>query len=676
MLRLLSWSSGLGADKAAAAPEISVVAPAPLQRPDMDTHTLIKKKRKRVDLDEGEGMRGASKRRVERMTHGLVPKRNASVGASRSSPSPGTRRVPPQLDEPAAKVLETPPASPSESPPRLPSTTAVTKPHSLGDVIQSQIGLEILVRHNELRLIEQEIAKCQIALEQLRRCTEIPYPGIQLSRAVADGKGPALRSAYSVPLPQSPAPWGVTDGPYSRHYAKWLIPDPAFDGGYATPPVVAQTPAGKRLMQGRSTRGSFPEMESGPGSSRRRGGTLQALSNGYPQPKDRGHVIQKRKSDGKLVKLVCLDCGKDDCSSAQGFINHCRISHNRNFASHDAAAEACGRPVEVDEAGAVLGGDSQDPSMSGLIHPLVRTAHLLKPKEESRGPATPTPRSGPSPAPLVTNAAHARHENDSPMSFSHSDYKASPLTPHLSAFIQSQGLGLNLSDLVADAKTEVPRDDFSDEEDESVDIAAEADETEAPFPGRHPPIAGTRQVAWTNLSPHLGSKSANSKSITSATPSTDGADESTKPLPASSAPTHPHLKIPTLIPPRGDDGDVFEPSPTNESNQAPSLVDDDEDYEAPSPSSSESVSEDLEEGDVAFEVQDDESSGPSTRSETTESDFHGAPKVRVLPEHGGRPSAFRRRVGGREEKHVSFVSPSPVRELKKVKKGGGKRRRN
>ena len=36
------------------------------------------------------------------------------------------------------------------------------------DAIESQFSLEILLKHDELRLINQELAKCQAALEQLR----------------------------------------------------------------------------------------------------------------------------------------------------------------------------------------------------------------------------------------------------------------------------------------------------------------------------------------------------------------------------------------------------------------------------------------------------------------------------------------------------------------------------
>lgn len=51
-----------------------------------------------------------------------------------------------------------------------------------------------------------------------------------------------------------------------------------------------------------------------------------------------------------IKRLECLDCKRSDFSSAQGFINHCRIAHQREYASHEAAAFACGQTVaEPDE---------------------------------------------------------------------------------------------------------------------------------------------------------------------------------------------------------------------------------------------------------------------------------------------------------------------------------------
>lgn len=44
------------------------------------------------------------------------------------------------------------------------------------DIIDTQFGLEILLKHEELEGIKQELAKSQAALEQLRRCHLMPFP--------------------------------------------------------------------------------------------------------------------------------------------------------------------------------------------------------------------------------------------------------------------------------------------------------------------------------------------------------------------------------------------------------------------------------------------------------------------------------------------------------------------
>lgn len=97
------------------------------------------------------------------------------------------------------------------------------------DIINQQFGTEILLKHQELRFINQELAKCQVALEQLRRCHLIPYPTScptpQQMLDISQGKGSAVQGRAGEPAAQWAPPFGVTDGPYARHYAKWLIPD-------------------------------------------------------------------------------------------------------------------------------------------------------------------------------------------------------------------------------------------------------------------------------------------------------------------------------------------------------------------------------------------------------------------------------------------------------------------
>lgn len=508
----------------------------------------------------------------------------------------------------------TPPMSPDkqsiyEDAEKSPKTLSAPNLASLRRNLKTQIGLEILLKHDELRLIDQELGKCQIALEQLRRCTEIPYPATKLSLEVSNGVGAPLRSAFSGPLPPSPAPWGVVDGPYSRHYAKWLLPDPSFDGGNEAPAVVQHSEFA------RSTRGK--PIETATTSDKRGNKSKAPMIPSLPKDKS-GPMIIKRKSDGKMVKLRCLDCARDDFGSAQGFINHCRIQHHRSFTSHDAAAAACGEEVELDSVVAVIGAGPAPPTApptgiilsSGTVHPLIRSAHLIKPSadvvEAPITPLSPTIVASPSPT-----------------------FQPSPLTPNLSALIRNKGLGINVQDLVTDAKE--PLQTESDDDMEIEDGAGPPGLAES-LDGEHARIAGSKQPSSTNQ----GGKTSSFGQLRG------GAMLSS-------------MQTDLL----SDDSLELEPSPTNESNQAPSLMDDDEDddYEGHSPASS---SESDEDSEVNFHIEDEDMAGPSTNLSPLYSDS-GKQQIGNVER---RPSAFRRQFSNsREEKHVSFVSPSPAREM-------------
>ncbi|EHY55501.1 hypothetical protein HRR83_008931 [Exophiala dermatitidis] len=532
---------------------------------------------------------------------------------------------------------------------------AAARLQSMRNVIQTQLSLEIVLKHNELRLIDQEIAKCQVSLEQLRRCKEIPYPGTQgPSLAVSDGIGPALRSSFPTPLPASPAPWGVTDGPYTRHYAKWLLPSHRFDGGEPEP--VTTFPAGKSPMKSRSTRGSVVDVSQNSTSSRgQRSGKLKSLPAGYGQPKEKatGPMIVKRKSDGRMVKLVCPDCGRHDFGSAQGFINHCRIGHGRSFASHDAAADACGDPVELDDSGAMIGVEPTATPATGNVHPLVRSAKLLQP--------TP-PRASGSPSTSPGTARATKRKDVSP------EFRGSVLTPNLSELVKNQGLGYDLEGMVRDAKEKVEMPE-SDSEDETM----EDDVPQANMPqGRHPQVAGTKQPHKSTMSP-ISSPLLSTSMLRSTEntrrgplPQFDGADDDL-------GPHRPRRMTLPLNQSTMTEMQPADPSPTTESNQAPSLVDDDEEYEAHSPSSS-SVSDEQDDGEVDFKIRGDEDDDP--RTVLPESDFQpGCTQPARPPSHVRRPSAIRRQGEEREEKHVSFVSPSPARDLAAPRSGGDRKRR-
>lgn len=328
-----------------------------------------------------------------------------------------------------------------------PDAKAVT---ILRETIESQFNLEILLKHKELRLVEQEIAKCQAGLEQLRRCQLIPYPAmtskVEDMQAVSSGSGHTFYTQAT-----HPPPWGVTDGPYARHYEKWLIPDMAFDGIPAESPAPPR-PAGKgvKILPERTTRGSISEKGISSSISRSQRGSnvrLQSLPHGYPEPKeDKGPMIVKRSTDGAMVKLVCIDCRRENFNSAQGFINHCRIAHNRQYASHEAAAVSCGEVVDPSMVELSVASSS---TTVGLVHPLIRSV-----RSRPNMPILPfPPRKNSS---VQTQAGQAPVTPRRPTPFTPSER-----TPHLSAHIARIGFDGDLEELVNEVK--------------KVDVGADAD---------------------------------------------------------------------------------------------------------------------------------------------------------------------------------------------------------
>jgi len=562
--------------------------------------------------------------------------------------------------------------------------------------IEAQFSLEILMKHNELRLIDQELAKCQIALEQLRRCQIIPFPASSLEaekmQQVSDGKGPSVKVGEET-QPRYSAPWGVADGPYTRHYAKWLIPDEVFDGRSNAQDALEGSSAGRTVTEGRATRGSFTETSSVAGKSRSQRGSagskLQALSSGYPPPKDKaGPLILKRSTDGQLVKLVCLDCRRDNFSSAQGFINHCRIAHNRGFASHDAAAIACGEEIVTDESGGmIIDSEYGSGAVVGFVHPLIRSAHLTQ-STQSTLPKTPVahasvmdqdvqkpnallePRKGFSKPPVAGHETPTNVRTSAPIRpiagkyiKENSAFVPSPQTPHLSALMQMKGRSGDLPELISQAKTKLDLDlDLPDEE-ESDQEAEVQYRTNAE---RHRPFgsfAGSRLPVRATMSPVPLDRPGSSK----------GFDKgSRKPsylngiVPRSTYASPYASKPPTTEPdkPEGSDpmaidaSTPFNLSPnTVESNQAPSLVSDDGDYEAHSESESLSSAEpDDEDGYPGITVEHEGEGSGATAADPELTNSTKAHPTR-------RPSALKgtaSRDGG-DQRHVTFVSPSKPR---------------
>ena len=560
--------------------------------------------------------------------------------------------------------------------------SSVADPKALRDTVEAQFGLEILLKHKELRLIDQEFAKCQVALEQLRRCQVIPYPAtssvFEDMQAASSGSGAAFNNRAPYALP-----WGVATGPYSRHYERWLIPESAFDENIVDLPTP--TFGGKNVPD-RATRGSKSEKGVvGSKSRSQRGSTsarLKALPHGYPEPKEeKGPMIVKRSSDGKMVKLVCLDCRRSNFNSAQGFINHCRIAHSRQFLSHDAAIEASGEEIDADtEAGLGEIHASQVTASAGLVHPLIRSAHLARntptepatstsKRKKSQSAATAASQTSATPStaqamsmPRAIGPGQLDSFGGNPVPFN-----PSPQAPHLSALFARMGRGGDLDELVTEATTK-PEIDLtlsSDEEDEEeVDNTRQepdapqsrstrgvlrGDEfsarvTRSPSPLEQTPTHPARSNAPSQRPPYL-------PNITQHAPYSS---------PYHSDQEQHHGHHTSLL----DQQSPFNLSPnTIESHTAPSLVSDDGDYEnthseSESPSSAEADDEDDHYIHAEVMDQDDMDLGEGGSAQDHHLGLGGKPHGQSA---GRRSSAMRPPTAihnaAPEERHVSFASP-------------------
>lgn len=535
------------------------------------------------------------------------------------------------------------------------------------DIIESEFGLEIMLKHKELRLINQELARCQVALEQLRRCHLIPYQSSQDAAEsrlnVVNGSGPTL--SQNGGAPQWAPAYGVTDGPYTRHYAKWLIPDPSFDGtSVDINGAVDESRASK--LEGRMTRHSYAVESSTPISKSRSqrnsiggGQKLQALSSGYPQPKGKaGPSILKRHADGQMVKLVCIDCKREDFSSTQGFINHCRIAHHRDFKSHEEAAIASGQPVELDELGGILGeGKTPTSASNSLVHPLIRTApsdrgayvDLLSRIESSMSLFKQGKLPGVTAIPTAAKSATSNSSSIQKSTSPSKSFVPSSETPNLSDLLRKKGFAGNLTDIVSDAKKSVDFEEFSslDEDSDGVEtpvnrksfFGLERDRDSAPtmrVPARAAmsPAQLGRPGSSKGVDVKNGRFSGISPRMSYATPAID-TSTTTIPIPPSTEVDHrlhrDGLDLEMSSPSISD----LSPNTVASNNQPPpSLVsDDDGDDDAESVSSED---ENADDSDVAeIDIEDD-----------------GLDKVPRI-----KKDSVRLRKEEKHVKHVTFVSP-------------------
>ena len=534
----------------------------------------------------------------------------------------------------------------------LPLASAVDR---ATEAIRYQFGLEILLKHDELRLINQELGKCQVALEQLRRCHLIPYPvncpTPQQMLEISSGSGAALQSRPGQRVPRWAPPFGVVEGPYARHYAKWLIPDPKFDGfalefqGFGDPRYAKSGAA-----EGRTTRNSTDMGGSGKRPGRGLSGhKLHALSSGYPQPKDKQSPCILKRADGQTVKLVCIDCHRWDFSSTQGFINHCRIAHRRDFKSHEEAAVHCGHPIEVDDAGGMVPEDkapsaastAAPPTSGGLVHLFARD----EPITEHQAYASLRSRIADSVA-LYNAGRHPGVKPSSKPSCPSADFKGSSQVPHLSSYMQKKRFKGDLSESVEDAKIKLDLMELLTPGDDSEDT----DQAQATSPKSLPAT-----TARTPVTMRVPARTAVSPPPHPSLPTPPTATKSRVPAPQLGLSTISNLS--SSLTERGDvetpmydDEMEVDMSPnTMASNNAPSLVSDDGEYDDSDDGSSSDTSESLDGASVSdvaeINIDEDDITPGSIR-------HRGSTSVKLKKD---------------ESKHVTFVTPTPP--ISSTKKG-------
>lgn len=511
-------------------------------------------------------------------------------------------------------------------------------------VIEAQFSLEILLKHQELRNIDLEIAKCQAALEQLRRCHLIPFPGAEgLSLDVSNGTGSAV--ARSSIQPEWAPAFGVTDGPYSRHYSKWLLPDPKFDGIQWTSSLA---------LEGRSMRYTSDTQMANKSRSRVSvGNKLQALAGGHTPSKEASGPATVRRANGQVVKLVCLVCKRENFGSTQGFINHCRIAHHREYKSHEEAAIACGQPYDgpavviktSNTTTNTLPAVQSSPAMpTGAVHPLIRSVTgdratyqaILSRIEASTAMFKAGKLSGFTSIP-GSNLSTPSERSGSTATITCSSFVPAVDAPHLSALLRKKGFGGNLAGMIQES-----RQRFASEEPESDGEQQSTPATKSTLPSAVPTQASNKAASSATTTRPASSKGTSiSPRLALSTPvidtvaanqrlqyQIDGVDQGTD--------------VSDGVPTPMSDGSPltrssFDLSPnTASSHNAPSLVSDDD-----------------EDGDIEIDsdLDMDKWDGEDDKSDDAE-----IVDIEVIRK-GSADDQLHNHVLGRKERHVTFVSP-------------------
>lgn len=259
----------------------------------------------------------------------------------------------------------------------------------LREIITSQIDLEIRLKHKELSMTEDEIGKCEAQMITLRNFFQVPTSTTfreepsDFTAKYCDLLGKALAVNY-----QSLKNGSFSDASASSSMGQMLTEDQMQLLQQQRDQQYAQN-QGYGLEQGHSYRTRSTTSSLRPSFSSVGGGLFSG------RPTTVGCLY--RRTDGIIVKLTCPDCQRSNFSLAQGFLNHSRIAHSKEYTSQDAAALKCGTILshnEQDEEGlsslASLKQKNLDPTKNLNINEIyfdglsasLNTVHRVGPEKE------------------------------------------------------------------------------------------------------------------------------------------------------------------------------------------------------------------------------------------------------------------------------------------------------
>ncbi|ODV91590.1 hypothetical protein CANCADRAFT_55435 [Tortispora caseinolytica NRRL Y-17796] len=175
--------------------------------------------------------------------------------------------------------------------------------------IQNQFDLEILLKHRELRSIEDEIAKVHVMMVQLQKAL------------------PNLLDADTRAKCGEPNEFAEIYASYLRNIDQSIEPNP----NRPKPEFEYFTRSSAKHKRNSSYDVYSPPVE----------------QTGPPPPPP--EYVYKR-SDGLVVRMVCQVCGRDKFTTMQGFINHSRMTHQKEFSSYELAARDSGEPIDEQPA--------------------------------------------------------------------------------------------------------------------------------------------------------------------------------------------------------------------------------------------------------------------------------------------------------------------------------------